>query len=82
MGTLVSSTNKTGSHNITEILLKVVLNTITLTLSLSDPKLLLKIASTGLLISREDYNGMEKANTKQTIILLQLEWMDVSYQYA
>ena len=80
MGTLVSSTNKTGSHNITEILLKVVLNTITLTLS--DPKLLLKIASTGLLISREDYNGMEKANTKQTIILLQLEWMDVSYQYA
>ena len=22
----------------------------------------------------EDYNGMEKANTKQTIILLQLEW--------
>jgi hypothetical protein len=26
---LVSSTNKTGSHNITEILLKVALNTIT-----------------------------------------------------
>ena len=29
-GTLVSSTNKTGRHNITEILLKVALNTITL----------------------------------------------------
>jgi hypothetical protein len=31
-GTPVSSTNKTDRHNITEILLKVVLNTITLTL--------------------------------------------------
>ena len=31
-GTLVSSTNKTDCHNITEILLKVALNTITLTL--------------------------------------------------
>ena len=30
LGTLVSSTNKTDLHNITEILLKVVLNTITL----------------------------------------------------
>jgi hypothetical protein len=33
-GILVSSTNKTGRHNITEILLQMVLNTITLTLSL------------------------------------------------
>jgi hypothetical protein len=32
-GTQVSSANKTDSHNITEILLKVVLNTITLTLN-------------------------------------------------
>jgi hypothetical protein len=32
MGTPVSSTNKTDCHNITEIFLKVVLNTITLTL--------------------------------------------------
>jgi hypothetical protein len=31
MGTSVSSTNKTDSHDITEILLKVALNTITLT---------------------------------------------------
>jgi hypothetical protein len=31
-GTLVSSTNKTDCHDITEILLKVVLNTMTLTL--------------------------------------------------
>jgi hypothetical protein len=31
-GTLVSSTNKTDCHNITEILLNVVLNTKTLTL--------------------------------------------------
>jgi hypothetical protein len=30
-GTPVSSTNKTGSHDIAEILLKVTLNTITLT---------------------------------------------------
>jgi hypothetical protein len=30
MGTLVSSTNKTDRHDITEILLKVTLNTITL----------------------------------------------------
>jgi hypothetical protein len=33
-GTLVSSTNKTDHHDITEILLKVVLNTITLTLNI------------------------------------------------
>ena len=33
-GTPVSSTNKTDRHNITEILLKVALNTITLTLTL------------------------------------------------
>ena len=31
LGTLVSSTNKTDRHDIAEILLKVVLNTITLT---------------------------------------------------
>ena len=31
LGTLVSSTNKTDHHDITEILLKVALNTITLT---------------------------------------------------
>ena len=35
-GTLVSSTNKTACHDITEILLKVVLNTITLTLHYDD----------------------------------------------
>ena len=34
-GTLVSSTNKTDRHDITEILLKVALNTITLTLKSS-----------------------------------------------
>jgi hypothetical protein len=33
-GTPVSSTNKTDHHDITEILLKVALNTITLTLTL------------------------------------------------
>ena len=33
-GTPVSSTNKTGRHDITEILLKVTLNTINLTLTL------------------------------------------------
>jgi hypothetical protein len=33
-GTKVSSTNKTDCHDITEILLKVALNTITLTLTL------------------------------------------------
>jgi hypothetical protein len=32
-GTLVSSTNKTDCHNIAEILLKVVLNTVTLMLT-------------------------------------------------
>jgi hypothetical protein len=32
-GTLVSSTNKTDCHNITKILLKVALNTISLTLT-------------------------------------------------
>jgi hypothetical protein len=32
-GTPVSSTNKSDSHNITEILMKVTLNTITLTLN-------------------------------------------------
>jgi hypothetical protein len=31
LGTLVSSTNKTDHHDITEILLKVAVNTITLT---------------------------------------------------
>jgi hypothetical protein len=34
LGIQVSSTNKTDRHNITEILLKVALNTITLTLTL------------------------------------------------
>ena len=34
MDTTISSTNKTGRYDITEILLKVVLNTITLTLKL------------------------------------------------
>jgi hypothetical protein len=34
LGTPVSSTNKTDRHDITEILLKVALNTITITLSL------------------------------------------------
>jgi hypothetical protein len=34
LGTPVSSTNKTDRHDITEILLKVALNTITLTLAL------------------------------------------------
>jgi hypothetical protein len=36
-GTLVSSTNKTDHHDITEILLKVALNTITLTLNFLYP---------------------------------------------
>jgi hypothetical protein len=35
LGTPVSSTNKTDCHDITEILLKVALNTITLPLTLS-----------------------------------------------
>ena len=35
MGTPVSSNNKTDRHNITEILLKVVLNVITITIKLS-----------------------------------------------
>jgi hypothetical protein len=45
LGTLVSSTNKKDSHDIAEILLKVVLNTITLTLIQQDKvvKLLFKI---------------------------------------
>jgi hypothetical protein len=34
-GTLVSSTNKTDGHDVTEMLLKVVLNTITQTLTLT-----------------------------------------------
>ena len=39
LGTLVSSTNKTDCHDIAEILLKVVLSTITLTLTLiPDPE--------------------------------------------
>ena len=42
-GTPVSSTNKTGRHDITEILLKVVFNTITLTLFLSIEIMLLVI---------------------------------------
>ena len=37
MGTQISSTNKTDCHNITEILLKEVLNTIALTLT-TNPK--------------------------------------------
>jgi hypothetical protein len=40
LGTLVSSTNKTNHNDITVILLKVALNTITLTLT---PYLLLKV---------------------------------------
>ena len=45
LDTLVSSTNKTDSHDITEILLKVALNTITLTNStLSSGMILLQKA--------------------------------------
>jgi hypothetical protein len=36
LGTPISSTNKTDHHDIAEILLKVVLNTITLTLELCE----------------------------------------------
>ena len=39
LGTLVSSNNKTDRHNITEILLKVALKTITLTLEVMGPKI-------------------------------------------
>jgi hypothetical protein len=38
MGTPVTTTNKTDLHDITEILMKVALNTITLTLKLSQLK--------------------------------------------
>jgi hypothetical protein len=38
-GTPVSSTNKTDSHDLTEILLKVVFNTITLTQTTISPKM-------------------------------------------
>ena len=37
LGTPVSTTNKTDHHDITEILLKLVLNTITLTLTHKEP---------------------------------------------
>ena len=40
LGTPVSSTNKTDHHDITEILLKVALNTITLTLTLNRTKII------------------------------------------
>ena len=44
-GTPVSSTNKTDRHDITEILLKVTLNTITLTITLNewDPNLMIQL---------------------------------------
>jgi hypothetical protein len=36
LGTLVSSTNKSDRHNMTEILLKVALNTITITITITN----------------------------------------------
>jgi hypothetical protein len=48
-GTAVSSTNKTDYHDITEILLKVALNTITLTLT-PFTKILLKKITTHFLL--------------------------------
>jgi hypothetical protein len=42
-GTLISSTNKTGRHDITEILLKVTLNTINQTYSISSACIISKL---------------------------------------
>jgi hypothetical protein len=51
-GTPVSSTNKTNCHDITEILLKVALNTIALTSTLLNIKIILrKLKSSAMLVS-------------------------------
>jgi len=49
-GTLVSSTNKTDRHDIAEILLKVALNTITLTLLIEKNDIHLDFRSAHLLM--------------------------------
>jgi low temperature requirement protein LtrA len=58
LGTPVSSINKTDRHDITEILLKVVLNTIILTLTLlqTDQIFILKYPRNQLIIIRYIYN--------------------------
>jgi hypothetical protein len=52
-GTPVSSTNKTDHHDMTEILLKVVLNTISLTLSLEFSDNLLYVVNKYLPINKK-----------------------------
>ena len=49
LSTPVSSTNKTDSNDITEILLKVALNTLTLTLNMNDNSLCCHVGSVDLL---------------------------------
>ena len=58
LGTLVSSTNKTYHHDITEILLKVALNIITLPLSLKQIPHRTNNSSDAVNISLPEYSSM------------------------
>jgi hypothetical protein len=55
-GTSVSSTNKTDRHNITEILLKVAFNTITLSLYITTLSAMKKLPFLSLSLSRQFTN--------------------------
>jgi hypothetical protein len=67
-GTPVSSTNRTDRHDIAEILLKVALNTITLTIFLLELAIRTKAETIETMINRNDTNGsLEEKKPKKVI---------------
>jgi hypothetical protein len=62
---MVSSTNKTNCHNISEILLKVALNTITITLTLTHYEVLLKKIIEHTVLKRESEKKKESSLCRQ-----------------
>jgi hypothetical protein len=67
-GTLISSTNKTDHHDIAEIMLKVALNTIPLTLTLSFYCIVLKKTNTPSLM-HQDSNPLSTAISASMITI-------------
>ena len=64
-GTPVSSTNRTDCHDIAEILLKVALNTITLTIFLLELAIATKAETIETMINRNDTNGCLEKNPQK-----------------
>jgi hypothetical protein len=72
---LVSTTNKTDSHDITEILLKVALNTITLT---PNNKVVNQTKASGLLKIKK-YNGIYLSYVNRNKLSSQMKYFDIFF---